>query len=202
MVGEGASPQDVQMMRQMGMSPISEDRQDWGYSRLSHEHREMQLWMIEGRPPLQVAQPMQIFDFRYAFTSIQHAKDYFQVLLRVKTEANTQGGVTNLTRTALAPSGLPQDSEYLVLTGTGTGTSAPSGMASLNALFRVGRICAKVYISCVPSNASQADDAIQKALSLASRAAAKSWEAAQEPYTVSTTTAWETARARVLGEVV
>ena len=37
MLGPGASAESVQQARQFGMSPIADDRTDWGYDRLSHD---------------------------------------------------------------------------------------------------------------------------------------------------------------------
>ena len=201
MLGEGASATAVQQMRATGMNPLSDDKTDWGYDRLSHEGRELNFWMFsrlqQGRPPPRL-QPFQLWDFRWAFTRVVHAQDYFQVLLRVKTEEKCPMPAANLTRTTLTLSGLPEDSECVVLT-SGVVQQGPMPMASLNALFRVGRVCAKVYVVCFISE-GQREEALQKCLALASHAAAKSWELAQEPHSVSTAQ-WESARARVMGTV-
>lgn len=216
MLGPGASAESVQQARQFGMSPIADDRTDWGYDRLSHDGRENNVWMFQARPSR--LQPFQMWDFRWAFTSVAHAQDYFQVLLRVKSEEKTQVAAANLTRTTRGLTGLPHDAECLVLHNLDEKGGSPVPMASCNVLFRVGRLCAKVYVSCMLNdddgrgrpverqggNAAaaganaQRELAMEKCLALASRAAAKSWELAQAPHSESTER-WESARARVVG---
>ena len=89
-------------------------------------------------------------------------------------------------RTAIVLDDLPADGSCLVLKNSSQSTPfAPAqSFLVINVLFRVGRICAKVYMMCMLQDASHAGAAERKMLSLAGRAAAKSWAASREPHTV------------------
>ena len=178
MVGPMAAEADQQMARAMGMKPLSEDTTDWGYDRLDHECRELCFWMGKGTRENAM---IQIWDFRWSFKSIAHAKDYFQVLRRVKSEEkNPPNAAVKLTNQTIA--GLPADSDCIVLVGH-SNVSGMSGMLG-NTLFRVGRICGKVYVSYTDMLCRQQHPDTQPMLDLASRAVAKAWSAACEPRSV------------------
>ena len=179
MLGPLAAEADQQRSRAMGMKPLSEDTTDWGYDRLDHECRELCFWVGQGRQNAMI----QMWDFRWSFKSIAHAKDYFQVLRRVKSEEkNPPNAAVKLTNQTIA--GLPADSDCIVLVGH-SNVSGMSGMLG-NTLFRVGRICGKVYVCFVhmQPRAGQQPPDTQPMLDLASRAVAKAWSAACEPRSV------------------
>jgi hypothetical protein len=181
MVGPMAAEADQQMARAMGMKPLSEDTTDWGYDRLDHECRELCFWMGKGTRDNAM---IQIWDFRWSFKSIAHAKDYFQVLRRAKSEEKSPAGTAvKLTNKTIA--GLPTDSDCIVLVGNSDAATGTSG-TMVNTLFRVGRICGKVYVCFVllHPRAGQQHPDTQPMLDLASRAAAKAWSAACEPRSV------------------
>lgn len=177
---------------------------DPAFQMLDSELRELRFWIPRGDNPMALgrgpgcAMLTQIFDFRWCFRSLPAARKYFEHMRATATE---ETGVFPLTRTgeSLASLSTHSDSDVIVLrssppvasgkTKKGKGAAGSSSrtngpMMAMNALFRAGRICGKVYLSAFVDHTVKRAHAEAAMLAVADHAAAKAAEAAQQPLSV------------------
>lgn len=185
------------------LPPALHDTKDAAFQALNSEHREMRFWMSGDRQrPDTTSGPggawlQQVFDHRWCFRTVRAAREYYKDMLQQKTE---EVGVLPLVRTQSSVAALTnhRDAEWLVLCRHANGPPVQgraTDMLTFNVVFRAGRICAKVYFSACWGMATPARRggrtgekqlATAKAalLELASRAAARAAEAAEQPLSV------------------
>ena len=143
-----------------------------------------------------------IFDFRWAFPSAAAARDFYDLISEEMTEEGNPPPAAKMRRLAGSLPGLPADADCLLLgdkdghtrhsdyqsLDTLTSGTMMSGASSIsfNAIFRVERVCAKVYamLTGPPSLFDEAEQAL-KLRELAGKAAARVVMACKEPMSVA-----------------
>ena len=126
-----------------------------------------------------------IFDFRWAFPSAAAARDFYDLISEEMTEEGNPPPAAKMRRLAGSLPGLPADADCLLL-GDKDGNTGGAPPISFNAIFRVERVCAKVYamLTGPPSLFDEAEQAL-KLRELAGKAAARVVMACKEPMSVA-----------------
>ena len=130
---------------------------------------------------------VQLFDFRWCFRTEACARDFYGVVVEDCSEESNPPPC-KMVRTDERLAGLPAGASCLVLRAHNEGGPAsggPGAMTAVNAIFQVGRICAKVYFTVLMGPAAKITER-HKALTtaVASRGAARVVEACAEPMSV------------------